>query len=82
MGSFSTGGAKMAGKRIAYYHRRLKEERRAAAIADTAAVAQIHEDFARHYEERLMLERFGVNTAAELPSAFSVMARSQLFAAR
>lgn len=68
---------RLAKDNITFYYRRLDEERRAAAVACDATIAQVHRDFVRHYEERLMLERFGVDTLAELPSSFGVMTRSR-----
>ena len=47
---------------IAFYHRRLADERIAADTATTAPVRTIHEQFILFYEELLQLERFGVDT--------------------
>ena len=47
---------------IAFYHRRLADERIAADTATTAPVQTIHEQFILFYEELLQLERFGVDT--------------------
>ena len=49
---------------IAFYHRRLADQRIAADTATTAPVRSIHEQFILFYEELLQLERFGVDTRA------------------
>ena len=57
----------MAENIIAFYHRRLAEERSALKAAPNASVRAIHKQFIDHYDELLRLERFGVDTANRPP---------------
>ena len=60
--NFTAGASVMPENIIAFYHRRLANERIAADTASTAPVRTIHEQFILFYEELLQLERFGVDT--------------------
>jgi hypothetical protein len=58
---------------IGFYHRRLADERIAAATATAAPVRTIHEQFIIFYEELLQLERFGVDTRQRHASSIAGM---------
>ena len=60
--NFTAGASVMPENIIAFYYRRLVDERIAADTANTAPVRTTHEQFILFYEELLQLERFGVDT--------------------